>query len=95
MQIKTIYGMAELVFDYYYNGRTAILLRDVEDGSPIATLTVNIPEVLLDAGEFCVKNWSENESIARDCMASGLFVDTGKRFPTGRVKAPIWKMKEV
>lgn len=60
-------------------------------GEAIATLTVNIPEVPLEEGEFIVKTWSENERIAADCLASGLFVDTGKRVRTGWVMAQIWR----
>ncbi len=41
-----------------------------------------------------VKTWSENEAFAKAALATGLFEDTGKRFPTGFVEAQIWKLKD-
>lgn len=90
--IKTkSFGIAEIHKTRYTNGRLAIKLIDHEDGSNIATITVNLPEVKLAPGEFCVKGWSENREIIEDCRQSGLFIDTGKRIPTGFVQAEIWK----
>ena len=63
------------------------------DGVPAFTLTVNIPEVKIKAGEIIVKTWSENERIAKDLLQSGLFEDTGRRIPTVFVKAQVWKVK--
>jgi hypothetical protein len=77
---------------YSAGGRMALKLI-ANDGTVAAVLTVNIPECsdLLKPGEFFVKAWSENEQIAADALASGLFVDTGRRAPTGHTEAQIWR----
>lgn len=76
----------------YAGGRMALQLN-MPDGQLAAVLTVNIPECdkLLGPGEFFIKTWSENEEIAKEALASGLFVDTGRRVENGFVEAQIWK----
>ena len=71
-----------------YTGKT--------NGQLAAVLTVNIPELdkVLKPGEFFVKTWSENETIAKEALASGLFVDTGKRLESGFVEAQIWRFSD-
>ena len=88
------YGVAKLVIHQYpNNGRICILLLDGQQ-LPIATLTVNIPDKPLKEGEFFVKTWSENQEIAKDCLASGHFINTGRQVQTGYVMAQVWKFKE-
>jgi hypothetical protein len=79
--------------NYTDSGRLALILRDTEEAR-LATLTVNLPDCKLEPGEFFVKNWSENQELAAEAMASGLFIDTGKRAQSGFVQPPIWKFKE-
>jgi len=76
----------------YKGGRIAIELIGEKDGEPFAMLTVNIPEVPLKEYEFLIKNWSENEDIAKAALASGFFIDTGKRVSSGFEQAPIWEI---
>ena len=75
--------------------RRAIMLVGVDKcpGERIATLTVNIPEAEIADDEIIVKTWSENEGIAKDALASGLFEDTGRRIPTGFVEAQVWRVR--
>jgi len=93
-KVQTEYGEADLIFNKYANGRLAISLVSSDIGEPIAGLTVNLPEEALEDGEFFVKTWSENAEIAKDCLASGHFVDTRKRVTTGFVQAQVWKFNE-
>lgn len=59
-----------LEFKSYSNKRIAIQLVDAEDGSPIATATVNLPDKELKEGEVFIKDWSENEGMLRAlCVA--------------------------
>lgn len=74
----------------YDNGRPAVTVESVE-GYPLATLSTNLPQHKLDDGEFFVKTWSENASIAAAAKASGLFLDTGKTVKSGFVIVPIWR----
>jgi hypothetical protein len=83
-----------LTRDYTFGGRLAIRIVTVLDEYPFADLTVNLIEKPLEKNEIFVKTWSENEVIAKACMATGLFEDTGKRVPTGFVQAQVWRIKE-
>jgi len=90
-KIKTRYGDMDVDITLYKTGGTAVILT--QDGRRFATLSVNFPEVELEHNEFAVKTWSENEQIAEDALASGLFVDTGKRIQSGYVEASVWRFK--
>ena len=85
-------------FAQYENGRTAIIIQEVEAMGPSApihaVLTVNLPRKWLQPDEFFVKAWSENESIANWVRALEIFEDTGKRQKTGFVEAEIWRFKD-
>jgi len=90
-KIKTRYGGMDVEVTTYKTGGTAVILN--QDGQRFATLSVYFPEVKLEEGEFAVKTWSENEEIAEDALASGLFIDTGKRIRSGYVEASVWRFK--
>ena len=77
---------------YIGGSRTAILLVDAVDGSPIATATVNFPEVALAADEVLIKDWSENNGILDALIAEGVVKDTGRRVPMGFVQAVVAKL---
>jgi len=78
---------------YRTNDRVAISLTQGE--MPFGVLTVNLPDEEFEEGEFAVKDWTENEEITPFILAhTDLFEDTGKTVPTGRVEAPIWRLKK-
>src|SRR5690349_14782998 len=81
-------------FGMYQNNRhLAVSLYDAE-GSLYATLSCNL-DGDLGAGEFFVKNWSENEEIAVSALQSGVFIDTGRRVGAGFVEVPIWRLADM
>lgn len=90
-QIKTRYGDMHVEKTQYKTGGPAVILY--HEGHRFATLSVNFWEIELEEGEFAVKTWSENEEIAADALASGLFIDTGKRIKSGYVEASVWRFK--
>lgn len=92
MEITYKSWKCEVVFATYPNGRTAIQLVDAEDGSPVATATVNVPDAVLGEDEILVKNWSENQGMLAALVAAGLVEDTGKVVPTGFVKANVVRL---
>jgi hypothetical protein len=84
----------KLVFSNYdYKNRIAIQVVDLEDGDVFGVLTTNIEEDI-EENEFFVKTWSEN-SWALDVLnnLSEYFEDTGKRFQSGFVQVPVWRIK--
>lgn len=79
---------------YKTSDRIALSIFVEETGEHMAVLTVNLPDLPLEEDEFFVKTWSENQPIAIDAMATGLFVDTGKRVNTGYTEASVWKLND-
>jgi hypothetical protein len=82
-------AVMEMEAPAYQCGVKYFLMDDEDD--EWATITTNIPVLELKRGEFPVKTWSENEILRTPLLASGLFVDTGKRVPTGFVDAELWR----
>ncbi len=76
----------------YGNGRVALKLVDAEDGSPIATATVNLPDVPLGKNQVLIKNYSENEGMLDALVAAGVVKPTGKTIRSGYVEVPICEL---
>ncbi len=93
-QIKAYDTTLDLVRQAYSDGNLAIEVVSAEDGERYGVLTVNLPQSvdLAKNGEFAVKTWNENAPMREPALASGLFVDTGKRIPTGWVEAEVWRL---
>lgn len=51
----------------YSNGRPSIQLFDSTTNEPIATATVNLPEVPLKEDQVIIKDYSENQGMY-DCL---------------------------
>ncbi len=69
----------------------AIRLVDVEDGSPVATATVN-STVPVPVGCVAIKDWSENAGMLAACLAAGLVADTGVRIRCDFASAPLCRL---
>lgn len=65
----------------YYNKRLAILATSPE-GEPVATLTVNMPEIALSEDEIIIKDWSENEG-ALETLQQARLVEVVAELPAG------------
>jgi hypothetical protein len=89
-------GTANVVTNTYQHGGKLSVELVADDGEEIAMLSVNMPECshLLSDGEFFAKTWSENETIAEDALASGIFRDT-KRKSGDMLNAPTQNMCSV
>jgi hypothetical protein len=73
----------------YTNGRLALALaywdEEMQGWFPHVKVTVNMPEVHLNEGEFLVKDWSENEPIATALLEAGWLIRTGREVHSGFV----------
>ena len=76
-------------FFSYSNGRMAIQLSDVYDGSAIATATINVPEIQLEDREVVIKDYSENEGLLDCLVENGVVIKTGKQVQLGFVTCDI------
>lgn len=94
MEIKVNFSGFECVVKkaQYGNGRTALRLIDVEDGSPVAVATVNLPDVELEADEVLIKTYSENAGMLETLIDAGVIEDTGKNVQSGYVVLPVCKL---
>lgn len=74
--------------DRYHDGALCVLWKG-------AKLSVNVKDssLHLPPNHFYAKTYSENEDLAADAMASGLFEDTGRRLHSVYVFLPLWKAK--
>lgn len=64
---------------YESNLRPALQLVCADDGMPYASLSVNLPEAPLLAGEFCVAaDWNLPADLKAALLATGRFADTGR-----------------
>lgn len=77
---------------YPTTNRTALLLKDVKDSSPIAVATVNLPDQPLPDDELFIKNWSENEGIYEALVKAGYIKTFHNVVATGYVTALQVKM---
>jgi hypothetical protein len=73
----------------YADGTLCVLFNGVKLSTNVSGFSKN-----LKPNHFLAKTWSENEELAKEAFASGLFEDTGFKIPTGYVVAPVWKIKE-
>ncbi len=93
-KLKTPYGNYTVFLrwsKYGSNGRTALELIDAEDGSPVMTATVNIPEEHLEANEMIIKNYSENEGVLEFLQENKFVGPIIRTVRTGFVTCPVVK----
>lgn len=64
--------VCKLQFGRYPNGRTAIELVDYKTYEPIATATVNVPEIVLAENEIIIKDYSENQGMFQALYNAGI-----------------------
>lgn len=82
-------GIFEHPVPRFQSGVSYLLIDDKDE--QWAVITTNLPGVELERGEFTVKTWSENADLRAPLLATGVFVDTGKRVPTGFAEAEVWR----
>jgi hypothetical protein len=62
------------VTEYDLNGRTAILLHEIDDADSglVAVATINIPDAEVGMNEVLIKDWSENEGMVEALQRAGV-----------------------
>lgn len=91
-----LWGEEDEVFfdlDTYANNDTMAVELVTTMGEPYATVSTNLPESEdLPDGEFFLKDWSENEPIAKALIDMGAIIPTGKSASSGFVVAKSYKI---
>lgn len=67
----------------YAHGLTPCLSLVDAEGMPIATATINVPNLQLPADYVVIKNYSENEGILEALIAAEIVHPTGQTVPIG------------
>lgn len=78
----------------YGNGRVALQLVDAEDGSPVATATVNLAGMALGPNQVAIKDWSENEGMLAALVEAAVVRPVGKTVKLGFVEIPVCELLE-
>jgi len=76
----------------YPNKRTALQLIDSEDGSPVATATVNFPDEPLNNDEVLIKDYSENEGMYQSLVDAKVISEAIEFIQRGFVQIPKCKL---
>ena len=61
----------------------------LDEGEPILTATVNVPECFLLEDEVLIKDYSENAGVLAKLVEAGVVVDMHRTFSTGYVEASV------
>lgn len=78
---------------YYEHGKCVVLcLIDADDGEPVSTCTVNLPDEPLGDGEVFIKDYSENEGMVEFLVKEGVVERTGREVQSGYVRIPVCKL---
>lgn len=77
------------VTEYDLNGRTAILLHEIddEDSGLVAVATINIPDAEVGMNEVLIKDWSENEGMVEALQRAGVIGPVLDMVPSGYTAA--------
>jgi len=78
---------------YYEHGkRVALCLIDADDGEPVSTCTVNLPEEPLADDEVLIKDYSENEGMVEFLVKEGVVERTNRDVRSGYVAIPVCRL---
>ncbi|WP_371366239.1 hypothetical protein SRRS_06870 [Sporomusa rhizae] len=90
MKVQFNQWNCQVVFGKYQNGETAIQLIDAEDGCPVATATVWIPNLKTD--EIAVKDYSENSGMLKTLIDAGIVTEPHRHERSDYVSIPVCKL---
>ncbi|MFB2895187.1 hypothetical protein ACE1CI_19945 [Aerosakkonemataceae cyanobacterium BLCC-F50] len=77
---------------HYAHGLTPCLSLVDAEGMPVATATVNVPNLQLPPDYVVIKNYSENEGILEALIAAEIVKPTGKTVPVGHCVGQICQL---
>jgi hypothetical protein len=78
---------------YQNNHRRALVLVDKENGSPIATASVNLPDIMVPPEHVLIKSYSENEGMYEALLKADIIEPSIQTIPTGYVDVYLCKLK--
>ena len=79
-----------IVKSKYRNGNTALIV--IDNGLPVAKLTINVENINLKDDEVIIKNYSENEGVLQDLIDMGIVNEPHLIIPSRFVEFNICKL---
>ena len=79
----------QLEFGEYENGRTVIILNDLQDDVLVAVATINIPDFPLAPDFVLIKDYSENKGMLKTLMEAKVIAKPLLFIQTGAVSIPV------
>lgn len=80
-----VYENAVMTFHRYGVGGGTAISFTTQDGEPLATATVSMPELMLERDEVAIKDYSENQGMMKSLMDAGIIGEPLSYVPTGFV----------
>jgi len=77
---------------YASGGNTALSLYDAKSGDPVATATINFPDIPLLRDQVFIKDYSENEGMLAALEEAGIVRKMGVYVPTGIGSLPVCQL---
>lgn len=96
LHCKTKYICQDVGFNTgnYSNGRLAITIHDADTFEPLAKVTVNAPEEVIEKDEIIVKNYSENEGMDEWLLEENLVEKDFRNVSVGFALCPVFKLTD-
>lgn len=76
----------------YENGRICLVLKDIDDGMPVAKCTLNIPDKDLEEDEVFIKTYSENYGMLNTLIDAKVVAPPHKFISFHFNKIPVCKL---
>lgn len=90
--MDTEFGVATLVATRREDDHLEVRLED-QDGLVMGVVSWNPHRCNTAANEFLMKEFGDGETFFYALLATGFFVDTGRRVYRGLVSAPVWSLR--
>ena len=82
----------EIIKGKYAKGQNSLQLIDVEDGGPVATASVCLPDQPQQENQVFIKNYSENAGIMETLMLQGIISGPQAVIPGGHVNFTVHEL---
>jgi hypothetical protein len=91
-KMDTEFGVATLVATRREDDHLEVHLED-QEGLVMGVVSWNPHRCKTAPNEFLMKEFGAGQQFFYDLLATGLFVDTGRRVYRGLISAPVWSLK--
>lgn len=91
--VDTEFGIANIVAERLLDNHLEIRLED-QDGIAIGVVSTNPHRCNTADSEFLMRETGDGEAFFYALLATGLFIDTGRRVHRGFLSSPVWAIED-